>query len=319
MAQTFSEASSPDSAASTSTQRPSQLAIKACQDNDISLLTQAIALASSSNSRESVQQILARAVRSAIGRNATKVLSYALACGGEVPPNYPHLDIEGPSKDILEILLTNGWNINGRRIGGRPFLWDVVGDGDLVTWCLEHGTTTTPKDPDDSQREHDQCPPILEVAASLSTVATFELLRSKGGQQGRRTLHFAARAAVKSGNDGGEQSEMLDRNRAKLHSERMAMVIHLVDGLGIDSNQLDQPQGWTLGNHWGTPLCYVAQTNLNWDCSDVLQFLLQRGADPELVIDPAGWDSIELAKKVNNQRFLHIVENWKTNYEIKNI
>ncbi|RDW69554.1 hypothetical protein BP6252_08574 [Coleophoma cylindrospora] len=119
---------------------------------------------------------------------------------------------------------------------------------------------------------------------------------------------------IKSGPDREEErpgSSLLDKYLATLHSERMAMVVHLVDTLGVNPNTLDQPVGWSLGNHWGTPLCYVARSNPHWDCTEVTQFLLQRGADPGLVMDPAGWDSIELAKRSKNQRFLDIVENWK--------
>ncbi|KAF4609809.1 hypothetical protein G7Y89_g15813 [Cudoniella acicularis] len=318
----------PTSSASTSTtapsgrpQRPRALVVKACQTDDVSLISQAISLASSPSSRETVQEVFSQAVTQSIYRNAPNVLTHVLAHGGEVP-TYSDLGVEEPpSTEILAILLGHGWDINARRLGHQPFLWQVVGDGDLIAWCLEHGATAIPKDlrlASDDERRQDQfgCSPILESAASQSTVATFELLRSRGAPFGPRMLHFAARAAIKSGPgpDGEEEQpeiSMLDKDRGRLHSERMAMVIHIVDTLGVDANALDQPAGWTLGNHWGTPLCYVARSNPNWDCNEVVQFLLQKGADPGLVMDPAGWDAIELAKRSKNQRFLEVVENWK--------
>jgi hypothetical protein len=315
--QESSEAPSTTSTSSTSTTahsrppRPRTLVLKACQTDDVSLISQAISIASSPGSRETDQELLSAALTQSIRRNASKVLTYVLEHGAEVPA-YSNLNLEKqPTTGILEILLAYGWDINARRAGDQPFLWEVVGDSDLVAWCLKHGATTIPKDlqlASDDERRQDQfsCPPILESAASQSTVATFELLRSHGAPYGPRMLHFAAKAAIKSGPEGGEErpeSGLLDKYPATLHAERMAMVIHIVDTLGVDPNALDQPAGWSLGNHWGTPLCYVARSNPHWDCTEVVRFLLQRGADPELVMGPAGWNAIELAKRSKNQRF----------------
>lgn len=299
----------------TQRQRPRQILLTACQNDDVSLVSQALSLASAPDSQETVEELLSRAVTVSIRRRAAKVLTHVLEHGAEVPA-YSGLNVEDPSTEILQVLLDHGWDINARRFKDQPLLWEVVHDGDLVTWCLDHGATTVPKDlglTDEDERREDGygCAPLLEKAAVQSTVATFELLRSKGAQLGRRALHFAARAAINSGNGGEEQSEMPDKERARLHSERMAMVIHLVDKLGVDPNTLDQPTGWMLGNHWGTPLCYVAVSNPNWDCSEVVNFLLKRGADPGLVIEPAGCDAVELAKRSRNQRFLDLAAEWK--------
>lgn len=222
---------------------------------------------------------------------------------------------EPPHKEVLEILLSRGWDINARRVNEQPFLWEVVGDGDMVAWCLEHGASPTAQDLNletEDQRTTDQmgCPPILELAARRSTVATFELLRSREVPLGRRMLHLAAKAAVNDGSAGDDRADMSDKERAGTLSERMDMLVHLIDTLKLDPNALDQPSGWSLGNHWGTPLCYVANSNPNWDCSDAVRYLLSKGADPELVVEPAGWNAIELARRSRNQRFLDIVEDW---------
>jgi len=306
---------SPTSAPSTNHRRPRQLILTACQNDDVPLIVEALSLASAPDSHETVEGLLSRAVTLSIRRNATSVLTYVLEHGAEVPA-YSGLNIEDPPKEVLQILIDHGWDINSRRPGDQPLLWEVVNDGELVTWCLDHGAATIPKDLDltgEDERRNDAngCPPLLEKAAAQSTVATFELLRSKGAQMGRRALHFAARAAINSGNGGEEQSEMPDKSRAKLHSERMAMLIHLVDKLGVDPNTLDQPKGWMLGNHWGTPLCYVALSNPNWDCTQAVQFLLEKGADPGLVMDPAGWDAVDLATRSKNRRFLDLAAEWK--------
>lgn len=293
------------------------LVLRACQADDVSLISEAISVASSPNSQDTIEEALSKAVRWSIRRFATNVLTYVLTHSAKVPTD-SNLSLENHSIEILEILLSHGWDINARhRIGWRPFLWEAIYDGDLVAWCLERGATTIPKDlylegDSECRQEELGCPPILELAAGTSTVATFELLRSKGGQLGRQTLHFAAERAVNSGNRGYEQPGISDKDRARTYSERMAMVIHLVDTLGFDPNALDQPVGWMLPNHWGTPLCYLARSNPNWDFSEVVQFLLQRGADPALKADYGGYSAIDLAAEhPANQQFLELVENWK--------
>lgn len=259
--------------------------------------------------------------------NACNVLDVALAEPHAKPPAYSHLSSEErPSKELLETLINHGWDINARRLGEQPLLWQVLHDGDLVRWCIDHGATATPQHPkniesptmNDQEQKKDRvgCPPILENAASRSTVSTFELLRSKGGELGPRTLHFAARAAINSGHDCISQEiheGMPDKERAETFVERLAMVRHLLDTVGLDANLLDQPKGSMLGNHWGTPLCYVAKSSAKWDCSEVVKCLLQRGADPRMKMDPMGWDAMGLAKEAGNQRFVDVVEEWEAN------
>lgn len=288
-------------------QRPGRLVLQACQTNDVSLITQAISLASSPTSRDSVESILSQAVNQSIRRNATSVLTYVLENGAQVP-TCSDISIENPSTSTLQILLDHGWDINARTLGGKPFLWNaVLISEELVRWCLAHGAIAIPKDlhlSTEEERLKDEfgCPSILESAAKNSSVTTFELLRSKGAPIGRRTLHFAAAAAFKTPD-----------TEDSVFSERMDMVIHLVDTLGLDPNALDQPKGYSWGNHWGTPLCYVAKClNPKWDCTEVVKFLLKKGADPELVMDPAGWNAIELAKQANNEQLLKNLQDWKT-------
>ncbi|KAI9662761.1 MAG: hypothetical protein M1829_006156 [Trizodia sp. TS-e1964] len=293
-----------------------RLFLDACKADSGSLLSHALAFVSSP---ESEQETLNMAVGMAIPRNACKVLTLLLEQGAKVPEESNLRIEEGPSPEILDILLAHGWDINARRAGLRPFLWGVVYDGDLVAYGLKNGATTIPLDlqlATESERLTDQiaCPPILELAASQSTVATFELLRSHGAPFGPRMLHMAAQSARANHNNGqgrrvkGLEGGLSDKDLALLHSERMAMVVHIVDTLGVDPNALDQPAGWSLGNHWGTPLCYVAHSNPS---NEVAHFLLQRGADPDLVVEPAGWSAMELARRSKNQRFLDLVENWK--------
>jgi hypothetical protein len=211
---------------------------------------------------------------------------------------------------VLEILVAHGWDINARRFGDPPFLWEVVGYSDIATWCLEHGASVTPKDLNLSSEEEVMkdkagCRPLLEVAASQSTVAMFEVFRERGAEFGPRTLHFAAQAAINS------HSYSIDK-----HVERMRMVKHLVGTLGLDPNALDQPRGWALGNHWGTPLCYVANSNPNWDCSEVVKYLLEQGADPDLVMEPSGRSAMDFGRGARNEHFLGIVGEWKKRKDV---
>jgi hypothetical protein len=91
------------------------------------------------------------------------------------------------------------------------------------------------------------------------------------------------------------------------------MVRYLVEEVGLDVNALDQLEGSMLhsDNYWGTPLCYVAQSNPNFDCSAVLKYLLEKGADPRLITKPRGCNAVELAKREKNWRFVEIVEKWE--------
>lgn len=53
-----------------------------------------------------------------------------------------------PSREILELLIEHGWDINSRgsSLSGIPLLWYVVEDPDLVKWCLDHGAELDPAD-----------------------------------------------------------------------------------------------------------------------------------------------------------------------------
>ncbi len=191
-----------------------------------------------------------------------------------------------------------------------------------------------PASDDKVTSDYYSCPPILEVAAGHSTMATFELLRSKGAPLDRRPLHLAVSRAIKprsseypvtvqpstsdissiAGDGEGEsekqQQQVPDKDRAETYAERMAMVRHLVDTLGLDVNAPDQPAGMMLGNHYGTPLCYVAVGSSNGDCKEVTQFLLDRSADPGLVAS-SGHYAIGLAESYGHLQFLEAVEEWK--------
>ena len=270
-------------------------------------------------------------------RNAPKVLDYilthadakVLASSYNIVAShiaYAAYEREFP-KTLVQILLDHGWDINHRQ-RDQPLLWQIVNDGDAVAWCLERGANVLPKGqrpwpefdinnaeeyaeyferfPYTNDERSDclyHCPPILELAASQSTVATFELLRSKGAPLGWRVLHKAASSTANmwnpdssiteqtgltaSSSDEGKQPQLSDQELARTRErreERMKMVRHLVDTLKLDVNARDQPPGWRLGNFFGRPLHYIAnRSGSKGNSKEVVLFLLERGADPELV------------------------------------
>jgi hypothetical protein len=71
-------------------------------------------------------------------------------------------------------------------------------------------------------------PPVLEIAAGSGSVATFELLQARGAPLGRLTLHRAVKQAfINAPSD--------DSIRDALFEQRMDMVKHLVDIVGLTS------------------------------------------------------------------------------------
>jgi hypothetical protein len=329
------------------------LIVQACEADDVDLISQAISLSSSPSSTRSPEQVVQMTFPRVFSRNAPKVLDYILTHGVDFKDRaalYIALaayECEFP-KTLVQVLLSHGWDINHRNLD-QPLLWQIVNDGDAVAWCLEHGASVLPKGqklwpnldinsaeefaeyfnrfPYSSEERSDclyYCPPILELAASQSTIATFELLRSKGAPLGWRVLHKAAstRASMAPLNNSirgqtspatmasnkGKQLQLLDRQLAHTHQERMAMVQHLVDTLKLDVNARDQPPGWRLGNFYGRPLHYVAHNSgIKGDCREVTLFLLGRGADPDLSDTDGGTTPIVLGKG----NFLDAVHAWR--------
>lgn len=83
--------------------------------------------------------------------------------------------------------------------------------------------------------------PILQEAAERGDIATFELLRSKRAPLGPCTLHRAVLMAV-LGHDKSDDPEKDDKTQRQSRAhyvQRMAMVRHLVDTVGLDKNKLD--------------------------------------------------------------------------------
>ncbi|KAF2655615.1 hypothetical protein K491DRAFT_692690 [Lophiostoma macrostomum CBS 122681] len=286
------------------------LAKLACELDDTSLVEQAF---SDCTEEEDPKGLLRYSCRHAIQNNAEEVLEYLIAKQSlDVRTLRPSVvGGKGRSTAILDILLAHGWDINWRATStsesvydAEPFLWHIVHDSDLVAWCLDHGATVFPVHLE-PLRKHEitpsqyRCHQVLERAAARSSVATFELLRSKGAPLGWRTLHFAVRNAALAFH--AHQT----RGESTKWTERMDMVRHLIDVVGVDVNALDHPVGKQKFDDLGTPICYVANLGGLDDLNtrELTRMLLDRGADPT--------PGLEEAKQTEYATFAEDVANWK--------
>lgn len=294
------------------------LSIEACRADDVSLMEQAISIASQPNSRNTVQEVVQRGLRRSAARSAVHVLHYLLDRGADVAilsasDILANDDMVKPSQEVLEILIGHGWDINtqGTRHTSWPLLWFVVEYPDLVTWCLDHGARVDiPEDPPQINADGTQSrkglprPTILGMAASSGSVETFELLRARGAPFDPRTLHRAVEQATISAPKEGS-------DRCSSYTHRMDMVRHLVDVLKLDVNAVKHQ----IGGQCSTPLCCVARRPTSQDFRELVYFLLDRGADPNLdgeVQKGFKWSSpITCAQSCGNMRFLQAVEEWQ--------
>jgi hypothetical protein len=111
--------------------------------------------------------------------------------------------------------------------------------------------------------------------------------------------------------------------KAKTYTERMAMVRHLVEDLGLDVNGPDQPPNQRpLPMRRGTPLCYVADSEVICysegisseekfvlDTRELTWYLLDHGADPR----PA----LEKVESSSHPTFVADVEAWRARQKIQ--
>ncbi|KFY30243.1 hypothetical protein V493_02052 [Pseudogymnoascus sp. VKM F-4281 (FW-2241)] len=230
------------------------------------------------------------------------ILNDLIKRGVRVVPRWPST-VVGASKETLGFLLAQGWDINARGYSPndkQPFMWLVATDYDMVKWCLEHGASVHPRgqelfrDGVTKTKARRECQQILEIVAPHGSIATFDLLRSKGAPLGWRPLHLAVETAT--------YFSPSDKNDDVKHIERMAMVHYLLDVVGLDVNAPDQPVGSKiLPMHSGTPICYISDGMLGRDNRELTWLLLDRGADPT--------DALRFAK--SDSDFAEDVKEWK--------
>jgi hypothetical protein len=229
-------------------------------------------------------------------------------------------DMAKPSQEILEILVAHGWDINTQgpgKITSWPLLWYVVEYPDLVRWCLDHGARVDIPDNPPQVKDGVQSrtgvprPTILGMAASSGSVETFELLRAKGAPLDPRTLHRAVeQATILAPKEGSEPGSF--------YTHRMDMVRHLVDVVKLDVNAVQHK----LGRQCSTPLCIVAGRPTNQIFRELVYFLLDRGADPNLncktQVDTNWPSAIACAQSCGNMRFLQAVKDWQAEKQGEN-
>lgn len=278
--------------------REHELLHKACENDDTTLLGQAISMTAAGD----LNDFYTVARSNAIQNNAMVILNDLIERGVSVAPQRPS-NAKGASKETLEFLLTQGWDINARGDSPNdklPFMWLVATDYDMVKWCLEHGASVHPQgqepfcDGVTTTKDRRECQQILEIVAPHGSIATFDLLRSKGAPLGWRPLHLAVETAT--------YFIPSDENDDARHTERMAMVHYLLDVVGLDVNAPDQPVGSkTLPMHNGTPICYIYDERTGRDNRELTWLLLDKGADPT--------DALRYAKPDSD--FAEDVKAWK--------
>jgi hypothetical protein len=282
----------------------------ACTRDDVSLVEQFIAACSPLEEAKWLEHILLQSIT----KQAPCVLTYMIEQKGQkVKTIKPMCTADGSrSKAILDILLEHGWDINWRDTtsagpNAEPLLWHIVHDDDLVAWCLANGASVHPIEQEPLRADtitpsQYHCEQVLEKAAAKASVKTFELLRARGARLGWRPLHLAVQAAASCADSRDFADGTLTENNKALE-ERLAMVRHLIDEVGVDVNARDFPAGRPKFDRLGTPICYVAQATGLRNTRELVWLLLDRGADPV--------PGLEEAKFMENREFAIDVEAWR--------
>lgn len=201
-------------------------------------------------SEVTVQEVHQEGLNRATSHAATECLHYMLDLGADVRQLSTHWlyateGTSGSTREVLEILVAKGYDINSES-SGLPVLWIVgVGDYEFVKWCLEQGAHVDPPHPTLAGR-HRPRRFLLEQAAILGNIDTFELLRSKGALFDRNFGVFPT--TLMAANDCP----------SKRH---LRMLAHLLEVVGCDINSRSYELYYGSGNSCSTPLCctHVAQ------------------------------------------------------------
>lgn len=271
---------------------------EACKADDVSLMADCIAMASRPDSKATKQEMLEQGLQHSAKRSSTKVLSYVLEQGADISNLtgdniIPGDTLEVPSLEMLNLLIEKGWNIDSRI--DAPFLWSIVYDHALVEWCLARGASV----------DLPVHPPILEHAAAVGNIATFELLRAKGAPLGPRMFPIAVQSASEC---APKRNQDRSAHNEATYSQQIDMVRHLLDVLKVDVNVESR---WP-GSFCSTPLCCIA-CHPQTDATEVTWLLLDHGGDPDLA-GPLGSgvpSALEAASYWSNNFFLQAVEEWR--------
>lgn len=179
-----------------------------------------------------------------------------------------------------------------------------------VAECLDHGASVDP--PDDTPPEFAGRRPILQYAAAVADIPTFEPLRAEGAPLCYD--YGVLPSAVMAANDHAPRDS--DNPGTKYH-QRMYMVPHLLDVVGCDVNSKSNGP-YRSGSVCSTPLCWIACHPVG-DARDLIWLLLDRGGDLDLACPNEGnWSAPsarEAALRRPSTRFLKAVEEWQAKRE----
>ncbi|KAI2787646.1 hypothetical protein POX_f08020 [Penicillium oxalicum] len=190
--------------------------------------------------------------------------------------------VNAQAKDILEVFLKNGWNINQPISELKPpLLGYAIQDKEMVAWLLDHGA-----DPN-RQCVIDLTP--LSLAIESAPVSVIQLMLNRGGDIRKgQLLHHA-----------------IER-----HSDNIT-VLSLLLGKGADINSTmyeDHYPSRALFSFMGlgTPLHKAAELGK----ADVARYLVSKGANLHNK-DGKGRTALDYAHMLNQRVVIHALEEGK--------
>lgn len=254
-----------------------------------------------------------------------RCLTYILEQGADVSNLdciYAYPDFaNSPSREALELLVAHGWSVNTGALNGEagiPLLWGVVGDRELVQWCLDHGADVNPPDhtPPNIMSPRK---PLLERAVWSGDIEIFELCRAKGAPMHYGILPNAVMAA--------SLSAVGDSTR---FPQQIAMLRHLSDVVKCDVNEITYGAHYESGSECVNPLCWIAchprPDHTITEMEELICFLLDKGGDVDMTMEHKGFskdDDVviqsarESAKERHNYLFSRIVDEWEAKHRSK--
>ena len=288
-------------------------------ENSLPKLAHAVEVARTTLPDAKFQEFLNRALQMVVRNGCTNLTAYLLDNRHAQMSSLNLHHIAGkPSVELLELLLSHGWDVNQATPPspvqqGRRLIDHVCHDEELVRWLVEHGATVDHGEFEDTLDARP--PPLLQTCALVGSVSTFKLLQSKGARPGKKTLHIAVSQAVSDGADpaaappavveGPKESELDGRRRRAAE-----MLRFLVDDVGLDVNGMDTDTPMYRFHH-GTPLNYAAQHK---NGAAVVRWLLSKGADPtipNLSGEVSHWNAEQFAKAYECDEVLRVLREWK--------
>ena len=242
--------------------RPRPLLNTAIRCSSISLLTSALDPARTTVP-ETYDEFLSSALLQAC-RNNSPTLAIHLLTHEEAPASVldPPTVSCAPSIPLLETLVQRGWDINQQgkldvSSQGKRLLDCVLAHPDLVAWLLDHGAHVDGEQPEPEQQIIRMPPPVLETCAAQGVTASVALLRRRGAQWGRRSLHRAVESAAMAGVDPGREDSLAEGGDAEERRRADAMLRYLVEEQGLDVNAMDSEVPRVTNE--GPPLNYAAK------------------------------------------------------------